>query len=79
MLKLVFASAAVSVGVGVGVGFVLSFGLNRFLVRWVEGSRQDPLMVLGGVVLLLLVAALACLGPARKACGVDPMASLRCE
>ena len=79
VLKLVFASAAASVGAGVGIGFVLSFGLGRLLVRWVAGSRQDPLMVLGGVVLLLLVAALACLGPARKACGVDPMASLRCE
>jgi putative ABC transport system permease protein len=79
VLKLVFASAGVSVGLGVGIGFVLSFGLNRLLVRWVASSRHDPLMVLGGVLLLLLTAVLACLGPARKACDVDPMESLRCE
>jgi len=79
VLKLVFASAAVSVGLGVGIGFVLSFGLSRLLVRWVASSRQDPLMVVGGLVVLLLTAVLACLGPARKACDVDPMASLRCE
>ena len=79
VLKLVFASAGVSVGLGVGIGFVLSFGLNRLLVRWVASSRQDPLMVVGGLVVLLLTTVLACLGPARKACDVDPMASLRCE
>jgi predicted permease len=79
VLKIVFASAGVSVGLGVGIGFALSFGLNRFLVRWVASSRQDPLIVLGVLLLLLLAAALACLGPARKACDVDPMASLRCE
>lgn len=79
VLKLVFASAGVSVGLGVGIGFVLSFGLNRLLVRWVASSRHDPLMVLGGLLLLLPTAVLACLGPARKACDVDPMASLRCE
>lgn len=79
VLKLVLASAGVSVGLGVGVGLALSFGLNRMIARWVENSNSSPLLVIAVSLLLLTVAALACLLPARRASSVDPMAALRCE
>ena len=79
VLKIVLASAGVSVGLGIGVGLALSFGLNRLIARWVENSHHSPLLVLGVSFLLLAVAALACLLPARRASSVDPMTALRCE
>jgi len=79
VLKIVLASAGVSVGLGIGVGLALSFGLNRLIAVWVENSHHNPLLVLGVSFLLLAVAVLACLLPARKASSVDPMTALRCE
>lgn len=79
VLKIVLASAGVSVGLGIGVGLALSFGLNRLIARWVENSHHSHLLVLGVSFLLLVVAALACLLPARRASSVDPMTALRCE
>jgi putative ABC transport system permease protein len=79
VLKAVLASAAVSVGIGIGSGLILSFGMNRFITRWVENGSHDPLPILAGSILLLVTAVAACLAPARRALSVDPMTALRCE
>jgi predicted permease len=79
VVRVVMASAAASVGIGVIVGVMLSLGLNRFAALWVGNTAAQPLMVAGVVVLLLLVAASACLVPARRALSVDPMTALRRE
>ena len=79
MLSLVAFSAGTSVGLGILVGLALSFGLNRFIARWIEGGTRDPIMVLAASGLLILVAALACMVPARRALAIDPMIALRCE
>jgi len=79
VLKIVLASAAVSVGVGVAAGLGLSFGLSRFIARWVENGSGSPLLVLSVSLLLLVVAVVACLAPARRASSVDPITALRCE
>jgi predicted permease len=79
VLKIVFASAGISVGAGVLVGLGLSFALNRMIGRWIENASASPLILFGVSVLLLMVAALACLLPARRASAVDPMSALRCE
>ena len=79
VLGLVAFSAGTSVGLGVLAGLALSFGLNRFVARWIENGTRDPLMILAVSGLLVLVAALACLIPARRALAVDPMTALRCE
>jgi ABC-type antimicrobial peptide transport system permease subunit len=79
ILRLVAFSAGTSVGLGIVAGLSLSFGLNRLIVRWIEGGTRDPIMVLAASGLLILVAALACMVPARRAVAVDPMVALRCE
>jgi ABC-type lipoprotein release transport system permease subunit len=44
------------------------------------GSRSpDPVAFLGAALLLAMVAAVACLLPARKASRIDPAITLRIE
>jgi predicted permease len=75
--QMVFASMTVSVGAGILSGVALTLALNRVLAKWAEGSARDPLVLLGVVGLLVVVAAVACAFPARRASSVDPMAALR--
>jgi ABC-type antimicrobial peptide transport system permease subunit len=79
VLRIVFTSTVVSVGSGILAGIGLTLALNRVLAQWAEGSSRDPLVLLGVTLLLGLVAAAACAGPARKASGSDPMTALRYE
>jgi putative ABC transport system permease protein len=77
--QIVFASMTVSVGAGIFGGVVLTLALNRVLARWAEGSARDPLVLVGVVALLVLVAAVACAGPARRASDIDPITALHFE
>jgi len=79
VLQIVFASTVVSVGSGVLVGVVLTLALNPLLAQWVGGNLRDPMLLPAGVLLLCLVAAIACLLPALRAAHVDPMTAVRCE
>jgi hypothetical protein len=79
VLYLVAFSAGTSVGLGIVAGLALSFGMNRLIAQWIESGTRDPIMTLAASGLLILVAALACLLPARRALAVDPMVALRCE
>jgi ABC-type antimicrobial peptide transport system permease subunit len=67
------------VGIGILAGLALSFGLNRMIARWIENGTRDPMLVLLVSAILIGVAALACLIPARRALAIDPMTALRCE
>jgi putative ABC transport system permease protein len=77
--QIVFASMTVSVGAGIFGGVVLTLALNRVLARWAEGSARDPLVLVGVVALIVLVAAVACAGPARRASDIDPITALHFE
>jgi predicted permease len=79
VLRLVFASTAMSIGAGVLAGVVLALAMNTLLATWVDGNLRDPILLPGGAALLSLVAAIACLLPARRASHVDPMTALRSE
>jgi putative ABC transport system permease protein len=79
VLRLVARSASASVGLGLVLGAALSLSLSRFVTRWVENGSVHPLMVPGVSLLVVGVAAVACLVPARKAVSVDPMTALREE
>jgi predicted permease len=79
VVRIVLAATAVNVGAGLAAGLVLSLIFDKVAVKWVTESSQDPLILAGVTVLLLTVAGLACLAPARRAASVDPMEALRYE
>jgi len=79
VLRIVLSSAGASVGLGLTFGGLLSLGLGKMITRWVENGVHDPMTVFGVSLLVIVVAALACLVPALRALAVDPMTALRCE
>jgi ABC-type antimicrobial peptide transport system permease subunit len=65
---------------GCVVGVIAAAGLGRLTERLLYGVRANDLGVLATVILLMLVVALiACWLPARRATKVDPMVALRTE
>jgi ABC-type antimicrobial peptide transport system permease subunit len=78
-MRIVFASTVLSVGSGIVAGLALTLTMNRVLESWAGGNARDPMILVGGVLLLGLVAMIACAIPARHASGVDPMVALRSE
>ena len=79
VMRIVFSSMLVSVGSGIVAGLGLSLALSKVLATWAEASSRDPFILLAATLLLVLVAAIACALPARRASKVEPMAALRCE
>ena len=66
--------------VGVGIGLAGSFALTRFLSSLLfEVSPNDPLIILGVVTLMILVALAVSYIPTRRAANVDPLVALRYE
>ena len=80
VLLMVFRQGLRLVLVGAALGVAAAFGLTRLMRSLLYGvSPTDP-PTLGLVCLVLVgVALVACLVPARRASGVDPMIALRCE
>lgn len=78
--RLVLAHALKVVGIGLGIGMVLSLVVSRLMAGILFGvSPAHPPSYLAGTLVLVAVAALACLAPARRAARLDPMAVLRAE
>jgi Acidobacterial duplicated orphan permease len=65
---------------GLAIGLALSTVASRFLNALLYGFRPDLIPTITVVSLILLgVATLACLAPARRASRVDPVIALRSE
>jgi putative ABC transport system permease protein len=67
-----------------GIGVVLGLGGSLFVGRLIQGlipgvSPTDPVSLGGGAGVLLIVAAVAVLVPARRAMRVDPLEAMRIE
>jgi putative ABC transport system permease protein len=77
---LVLREGFVIVGIGAPAGILASLGLSRLIATQLYGvSPHDPLALVAGVILIALVALVACWLPARRASRVDPMVALRAE
>ena len=79
VFRMVLTSTAVNVGVGIAAGLLLCIAFGKFATKWILESSRDPLILAGATFVLVAVAALACLVPARRAAAVDPMEALRYE
>ena len=67
-------------GIGLAIGVAGAFGVGRLLqAQLVQTSPHDPVTLMSIVALLGIVAALACIVPARRATRVDPLQALRHE
>ena len=79
VVGIVLRGTSWNVGSGLLAGVLLCLAFDKVASQWVTESSRDPL-ILGGVsALLLTVAVMACLAPARRAASIDPMDAVRHE
>jgi len=80
VLRLVVRQGMTMTLIGLVLGLAGAFALSRVLTGMLYGvSATDPLTFTGVSTVLLIVALLACLIPARRATHVDPIIALRTE
>jgi putative ABC transport system permease protein len=79
VVRIVLSATLATVGAGVAAGLVLSVIFDSIAARWVTESSRDPLILGAVATLLIAVAGVACVIPARRAASVQPMEALRYE
>jgi predicted permease len=78
VLALVFRQGLTLATVGIAVGILGAFALTRLLSTLLYSvTPTDPVTFATAPAILLVVAALACWIPARRAARIDPMQALR--
>ena len=80
VLRMVLGEGIRTILIGVATGIAGALALTRAVRSLLFGVTATDPLTFGGVTLLLIVVALvACLVPARRAMNVDPMIALRYE
>ncbi|MGD8869183.1 MAG: ABC transporter permease [Gemmatimonadales bacterium] len=80
VFRLVVSQGMKLVAIGIVIGTATSLVVSRFVASLLYGVGNTDLPTVGGVVIVLsVVAALACYVPARRAMQVDPVNALRDE
>jgi len=80
VLRLIVSQGMRMVMIGLILGLTGAFALTRVFGSLLLGvGTTDPLTFVGVAVLLVVIALLACLVPARRATRVDPLIALRYE
>ena len=80
VLKLIVRNGLALVSIGVALGLVGAFALTRLMTTLLFGVTPTDGFTIGDVSAVLIgVALIACLIPARRAAKVDPLVALRYE
>jgi macrolide transport system ATP-binding/permease protein len=80
LLRLVVGQGIFLALVGAAVGIAAGIGVTRFMTSMLYGVHaNDPLTIVGVVILLMLVGLAACYIPARRGSKTDPAIALRHE
>jgi predicted permease len=80
ILWLMLRRTIVQLAIGLPVGLAGAYGVGRLLEGFlVRTSPADPITLASIVLILVGVALLACLWPARRAARFDPMVALRAD
>jgi ABC-type antimicrobial peptide transport system permease subunit len=80
VVRIVVRQAFVVAALGLAAGVLLAAAGAQLLESLLFGvPGLDPVTFAGACALFVLVTALACIIPARRAAGVDPMTALRNE
>jgi predicted permease len=78
--RMVLKESMVLVIAGVAIGMPVALASARVISNRLFGiGTADPVMISGAAALMIAVAVVASLVPARRAARVDPMVALRCE
>ena len=78
VLRLVVRQGMIMALIGLGIGLIGALSLSRVMRSMLHGvSPTDPLTFTGVSIVLLGVALLACLIPARRATRIDPALTIR--
>ena len=80
VLGMVMRESLRRIGIGVAIGIAISIAATRVIGSLLYGvSATDPLTFVTTALLLISVAAIAALLPARRATRIDPLSALRTE
>ena len=80
IVRLVISRGLMVSALGVGVGLAGALGGSRLLTRFLFSVvPTDPMAIGGAAALMLVISAVACYLPARRAANADPLEALRTE
>ena len=79
-MALVVREGMATTAIGLATGLIAAAALTRFMRGALFGvAPLDFVSFAAAPAILVIVAALACLVPARRAAAIDPAVALRCE